>query len=160
VKGKTKNRSIIGPLKNKQGKIASGEEEMAEILNVYFASVFTDEGSGEVPDEEAMDYVTGLSDVEITVEKIEAKIKKLRPSSAPGPDKIGPGLLQQLQTEISPILAIIFKKTLEFGTVPEDWKTANVTPIFKKGSKSEPGNYRPVSLTSPSVLDLGVLQNT
>jgi len=32
--------------------------------------------------------------------------------------------------------------------VPEDWRKANVTPIFKKGKKEDPGNYRPVSLTS------------
>ena len=45
-------------------------------------------------------------------------------------------------------MAAIFTKFLEEGVVPLDWKKANVTPIFKKGAKSEPGNYRPVSLTS------------
>ena len=34
------------------------------------------------------------------------------------------------------------------GEVPEDWRIANVTPVFKKGKKEDPGNYRPVSLTS------------
>ena len=48
---------------------------------------------------------------------------------------------------ISVPLAIIYSKCLESGEVPPEWKTANVTPIFKKGSKSVPGNYRPVSLT-------------
>ena len=40
------------------------------------------------------------------------------------------------------------RKTLEEGVVPEDWRTANVSPIYKKGAKHSPGNYRPVSLTS------------
>jgi len=40
------------------------------------------------------------------------------------------------------------KASLDTGVVPDDWKTANVCPIFKKGSKSHIGNYRPVSLTS------------
>jgi len=42
----------------------------------------------------------------------------------------------------------IVKASLETGVVPDYWKASNVTPIFKKGSKSEIGNYRPVSLTS------------
>ena len=42
----------------------------------------------------------------------------------------------------------IMKASLETDVVPDDWKAANVTPIFKKGSKNEIGNYRPVSLTS------------
>ncbi len=45
-------------------------------------------------------------------------------------------------------LVHIFRKSLDKGEIPEDWKNANVTAIFKKGAKSSPGNYRPVSLTS------------
>ena len=37
---------------------------------------------------------------------------------------------------------------MQEGTVPDDWRCANVTPIFKKGKKADPGNYRPVSLSS------------
>jgi len=46
------------------------------------------------------------------------------------------------------VLSKIFVKSFESGVIPTDWKEANITPIFKKGSKSEPANYRPVSLTS------------
>ena len=42
----------------------------------------------------------------------------------------------------------IFNKYLAKGVVPTDWKVANITPIFKMGSKTDPGNYRPVTLTS------------
>ena len=57
-------------------------------------------------------------------------------------------LLQELVEEVAYPLALVMKKTLEDGSMPEDWRTANVTPIFKKGAKNNPGNYRPVSLTS------------
>ncbi len=45
-------------------------------------------------------------------------------------------------------LEILFNKSIRTGEIPEDWRKANVTPIFKKGTKGDPGNYRPVSLTS------------
>ena len=43
---------------------------------------------------------------------------------------------------------IIFQNSLDSGVVPEDWRVANVTPLFKKGGREKTGNYRPVSLTS------------
>jgi hypothetical protein len=43
---------------------------------------------------------------------------------------------------------LIFTKSLKTGDIPKDWKTANVTPIFKKGIRASVCNYRPVSLTS------------
>ena len=49
---------------------------------------------------------------------------------------------------LTPALAMIYNESLQSGVVPEDWRAANVTPIFKKGAKGNPGNYRPVSLTS------------
>jgi hypothetical protein len=79
---------------------------------------------------------------------IQEKIKNLKETSAAGRDSIGPRMLKDLVAEIAPALVIIFQRSLQYGEVPEDWKTANVTPIFKKGSKAVPGNYRPVSLTS------------
>ena len=45
-------------------------------------------------------------------------------------------------------LYLIFRKSLDEGVVPDDWKQANVTPIYKKGKKIDPSNYRPISLTS------------
>ena len=85
--------------------------------------------------------------VHITADKVQKKLEKLKPNSAPGPDKLWPRVLLKLSDVISLPLAIVFSKCLEEKVVPQDWKCANVTPIFKKGSKSTPGNYRPVSLT-------------
>ena len=45
-------------------------------------------------------------------------------------------------------LTHIFINSVDTGIIPEDWKSANVTAIHKKGTRQEPGNYRLISLTS------------
>ncbi|KAK4806819.1 hypothetical protein QYF61_005615 [Mycteria americana] len=65
-----------------------------------------------------------------------------------GPDEIHPRVLKELAEELTKPLSIIYQQSWLTGEVPADWRLANVTPIFKKGRKEDPGNYRPVSLTS------------
>jgi len=122
VKKKTGCRSSVGPL--------------------------TRENSSEIPEPAAMAPETILTTVRFTTKGVQKKIRELKQESAPGPDGITPLLLKELAADAAPALAMIFNKSLDEGIVPEDWKEANVTPIFKKGSKSLPGNYRPVSLTA------------
>ncbi|CAM4550084.1 unnamed protein product [Caretta caretta] len=65
-----------------------------------------------------------------------------------GPDELHPRVLKELAAVIAEPLAIVFESSWRTGEVPDDWKKANVVPIFEKGKKEDPGNYRPVSLTS------------
>ena len=69
-------------------------------------------------------------------------------SKSPGPGEIHPRILKELAEEISYPLKLLFDKTMTAGKLPNKWKMAEVIPLFKKGCKSTPGNYRPVSLTS------------
>ena len=121
---------------------------MSELLNAFFASVFTREDTSRIPSpkEERMDRP--VLTARITAEKVRKKVKRLRAGSAAGPDGLGPQLLQKLIDQLEKPLATIMQRSLDTGLVPGDWKRANVTPIFKKGSRAAPGNYRPVSLTS------------
>ena len=57
-------------------------------------------------------------------------------------------LWKKLATELAPIYTLLFEASLDQGIILDEWKTANVVPIFKKGDKSKPENYRPISLTS------------
>ena len=91
-----------------------------------------------------------LSELLLTEEAVKQKLKNLNTSKAMGPDGIPSIILKELCNELSLPLCNIFNKSLSEGQVPKDWKTAEVTAIFKKGSKPDPGNYRPVSLTSIS----------
>jgi hypothetical protein len=69
----------------------------------------------------------------------------LNPTKAQGPDNILPKVLKELSKELALPLSILFNKSLETGTIPLDWNSAEVVAIFKKGTRSDPGNYRPVS---------------
>ena len=89
-----------------------------------------------------------LRNIVVTDESVRAKLANLKISSSPGPDGIHPRILRETASSVSGPLAEIFRKSLSCGRLPQDWKLGSVTPIFKKGDRSLPGNYRPVSLTS------------
>ena len=88
-----------------------------------------------------------MQDIEISDKGIDKLLLKLSPYKASGPDQIKPIVLKTLHAELAPILQIIFQRFLETGKLPSIWKQASVTPIFKKGEKLKPSNYRPISLT-------------
>ena len=75
-------------------------------------------------------------------------MKDLNPNKAPGPDGISPRLLKDLSVELAPAFTVLYRSSLTTGIVPSDWRSANVSPVFKKGERYLPENYRPISLTS------------
>ena len=79
---------------------------------------------------------------------IEKKIKKMKDNKSPGVDGIPLKLPKEIFEQFSTPLAKVFNLSLEEGIVPAEWKEANITLLFKKGSRNKPENYRPVSLAS------------
>jgi hypothetical protein len=147
VKSKTKSRTGIGPLRAEDGTITADGGKMANTLNEYFSSVFSTEDTSNLP---VKNRETDREVEHITFERAEIlkTLKNLKQSAAPGPDGISPKILKEMRFEIADVLQKIYQKSIDSGTVPADWKKATVTPIYKKGTKSDPANYRPVSLTS------------
>ena len=88
-----------------------------------------------------------MPEINMNLNGIIKLLSNLRPDKAAGRDEIKPIVLRELRIEIAPVIQLIFEKSLATGKLPSDWTKANVTPIFKKGEKSDPSNYRPISLT-------------
>ena len=142
-------KSTLGPLKDQNERIISSDEGMASILNEYFCTVYTEEDTSTIPrapityqGNEPLDYIN------ITEDIIISKIRKLKSNKSPGPDGFHPRVIKETAEGCAPHFCSIFKTSLEQRKAVSDWKLQNITPIFKKGSKNEPGNYRPISLTS------------
>jgi hypothetical protein len=149
VKSKSRARIGIGPLKDENNLLIEDEKGMTRILNNYFASVFTSEDLNNIPVPESMlDENDKLSDITITAERVNKAIDDMKLNKAAGPDELTSTYIKGLKGVINEPLIDLFKTTMEEGSIPNDWRCANVTAIFKKGLRTDPGNYRPVSLTS------------
>ena len=89
-----------------------------------------------------------MPDIVVTTEGVARLLHGLNPNKATGPEDIPARILQLTANEIAPALQIIFQKSLDTGKLPLSWSQANSALIFKKGDRSLPSNYRPISLTS------------
>ena len=147
VNSKTKNKTNVGPLKV-DGRIITEDSEMTETLNNFFSSVFTQEDATNIPQARRLDHDTSLVDITITEEIVMTKLQNLKVTSSPGPDGLSPRLFEKFRIHLCAPLTKIYQASMQSGEVPEDWRTANVTPIFKKGAKSKPDNYRQISQSS------------
>ena len=141
-----KMRNKIGPLKA-EGEIVVDPKRQANVPNAQYASVFT-KSAGEIPTKMRPAGIQDIVEVCLDEVRVKTTIERLKEQSAPGPDAIPNKLIKETMLEIAKPLSILFNKSLRERKIPDEWRVSNITPIYKKGPKSEPGNYRPVNLTS------------
>ena len=146
VRSKRKDQSSITVLQRPNGTEATDTTEKANILNLQYESVFTKENPSLPMLEESI--TPSMPIITITKNGILNQLQKVNISKAAGPDQIPTRVLKECATEIEPYLTIIFQQSLDTGCVPQDWKHAKITAIYKKGKRDLAANYRPVSLTS------------
>jgi len=131
------------------GEVYESDRAICEVLNKKFHSVFTKEEEWEEKDmgTEA-EKVECLNRVSVSREEIMKKLKELDKRKAKGPDEVSGWVLKECAEELSHPITILYENSLKQGKIPNQWKLADIVPIFKKGNKEDPLNYRPVSLTS------------
>ena len=147
VRSKLKTKEKIADLKTADGRTASDDHSKAQVLNKFFSSVFVEDNQSN-PSFPIRDFKNSCTTTEITVDKIKGKLKELKTNKSPGPDLHHPLFLKAASDALATPIAAICEKSMTTGLLPEAWKVAHVSPIYKKGPKEIPSNYRPVSLTS------------
>ena len=136
----------VAPLKE-DGRLQAPHEAKYKILAKQFKSVFTDDKYD--PFSEARLHGPSyppIRDLYIREEGVQKLLAGIDPCKASGPDEIPFRVLRELASELAPVFTCLFRQSLLTGDLPQSWLTAWIAPVFQKGPRCEPGNYRPVSL--------------
>ncbi len=89
-----------------------------------------------------------MASIYITADMVLKPFKDVRNNKSSGPYGIHPRIMKETAEAICNSLALIFNKSLQEGQVHKGWKEAHITALHKKGNKSNPENYRLISLIS------------
>ena len=132
-------------------RIVSSPMDIAEAINEHFSNVAQvlaqDIPVVDVNPESYLEPTDSLFSLQIpSVNTVFSFLSKIDEKKATGLDRIPSNLLKMAASIVAPSLTSIFSKSILTGIYPNDWKAAKVTPLFKKGLKSDPNNYRPISV--------------
>ncbi len=120
--------------------------EMCEAFRKYFSSTFRkDEGN-----DPKLIYsaISRMQHFTISAEDVHQQLINLNPRKSEGADEMHPRILTSLAGYLATPLDKLFNNSLETGIIPVEWKSSIICPIYKKGSKHDVANYRPIFLTS------------
>ncbi|KAI8487535.1 hypothetical protein Bbelb_347690 [Branchiostoma belcheri] len=133
------------PALSVNGATVGKDKDKAEVLNNIFVKVT----KAEHPDcirRLPMFTNEELTSIQVSEEEVLGVLKELPPNKAPGPDGISNRLLKEAAPVICTSLCELFNHSLATGKLPGEWKQCNVTPVYKKGDRTDPSNYRPIAL--------------
>ena len=148
VKKFSRTESNIGPLQDGRGNLQTDSETKANLLQNQYITVFSNPKNAKCNGEYRGKCNNEIKDIIISIKDIIDAIKEIPTYAAPGPDKIPAIVLRECADQLAEAILQIWRKSLDTGEIPEALKLQTIIPLFKKGSKSLPENYRPVSLTS------------
>ena len=137
------------------GSIITDFKEICNVFNNYFIDISTKLAASiknvkTLPLEYLGNFLPNVTTVfkfkNVTENEVLKMLKSIPNGKATGVDNLQVRILKISAPAIAKSLAYIINLSLSSGEFPKDWKSARISPIFKKGSKTEPGNYRPVSV--------------
>ena len=145
----SKQKSNVGPLYNNDS-LTNNPSEMANILQKQYESVFSEPNRYDkiLPNADISCSNPNIADIEFSKEDIQSAIDEIDRNAATTENYIPASVLKECKNTLSYPIYLIWKKSFDTETIPIDMKIQSINPIFKKGDKSDPSNYRPISLTS------------
>ena len=123
----------------------SDSKERAELLNRTFAAKFTDPSASFYPDV-ISHSIFNLSTLRVTSNDVRRVLLSIPSGKACGPDNISSRIIKECAEELVAPLTILCQLSFKQGVFPSKWKQANVVPIHKSGDRTNPRNYRSISL--------------
>ena len=151
VNRKMSHKSSVGALTRPDGEMALSDLEKAEVLNNYFSTVCThDDGKNPQFASRISAGDDGISTVMFDEARLLSAVRRIKTKcqTSCGPDGYPIMLLKNTMHVLARPLSQMYSSFISVGKMPTAWKTAHVTPIYKKGPSSDPANYRPISQTS------------
>ena len=132
---------------NLVGKMMSQISADAKLFFIQQSQQSVSNCNNEIPRINTTPTITStLTNFKTTPTDVEDLLQQLDTSKSNGSDGIPTRLLKEAASELAPSLSALFNLSFETGQTPQEWRDATVTPIHKKGTKSSPTNYRPISL--------------
>ena len=147
----------IKELERTDGTTTMDKKEIANIMNNFFANV-GEETAKKIPhtDKKPMSYLDDDPSEKIAEkflycdqEQVEKIIKQMKPKNNDMANSISMKIIRECREVLSHSLTLLLNESIEKDTFPDILKIAEVVPLYKKGSKKEATNYRPISLLDP-----------
>jgi hypothetical protein len=119
---------------NINGDKCSTDKEIADIFADTFSDNFTNtDNSGDFLPRKKTVYNSKLDSIIITPSMVNSVLSNFRANNSAGSDDIPPRILHDCSAALRCSLSALFNLSVRLGTLPSEWKLANVTPIYKSG---------------------------
>ena len=150
IKNRRQENVGISELKNKDNTLVNDPAKKANLIHEQFDSVFSNPNPKITNTFDKEKRLPNMHTIKIDRKGLLKLLTNLDPNKANGPDSVPAKFLKTCAHEVVDIYVTLFQASLDQGIVPPDWKEGNIVPLYKKGDRALPENYRPITLTSIS----------